>query len=65
MSVRSLSAAVDRDVFEPLDVRLRVAEHSTHERHVAADDCGLVSWQPGLQDGSVRRTLWNREFHTC
>lgn len=40
--VRSLSAAVDDDVFEPLDVRLRVAEHAAHEHNVAAHDGGLV-----------------------
>lgn len=63
VSVRSLSAAVDRDVFEPLDVRLRVAEHSTHKRHVAANDRRLVSRQTGLQDGPVRRALWKTKFN--
>ena len=62
VSVWPLSAAVDGDVFEPLDVRLRVAEHSAHKRHVATDDGGLVGRQTGLQDRPVRRTLWNRKL---
>lgn len=56
-SVWPLSAAVHSDVFEPLDVRLRVTEHSTHELHITTNDCSLVGRQTGLQDGSVRRTL--------
>lgn len=59
MPVWSLSAAVDGDVFEPLDVRLRVAEYSTHEGHIAANHCGLVGRETRLQDGSVRGTFWN------
>lgn len=61
VSVHCLPAAVHRDVFEPLEVRLRVAEHAAHERHVAADDRRLIGRQAGLQDGSVRRALCKRE----
>lgn len=58
-SVWSHCAAVDRDVFEPLDVRLRVAEHAANKRHIAANDCGLVGGQTELQERPVRRALWN------
>lgn len=57
-SVWSHCAAVDRDVFEPLDVRLRVAEHAAHKRHIAANDCGLVGGETKLQERPVRRALW-------
>lgn len=51
--VRPLPAAVDGDVFEPLDVGLRVTEHSAHEGHVAADHRRLIGRQARLQDGPV------------
>ena len=60
MSVRPLPAAVDHDVFEPLDVRLRVAEHPAHELHVGPNHHRLVGGQPGLQDRPVGGTLWRR-----
>lgn len=58
-SVWSHCAAVDHGVFEPLDVRLRVAEHAANKCHIAANDCGLVGGQTELQERSVRRALWN------
>lgn len=51
--VRPLPAAVHCDVFEPLDVWLRVTEHSAHKGHVAADHRRLIGRQARLQDGSV------------
>lgn len=62
VSIWSFSAAVDSDVFEPLDVRLWVTEHSAHKLHITADNCSLISWQTGLQDRSVRRTFCSREI---
>lgn len=50
-------AAVDLDVLQPLDVRLRVAEHLALKLHVAAHHHGPVGWQAGLQDGPVGGAL--------
>lgn len=61
MPVRSVAASVHHDVFEPLYVRLRVAEHLTHELHVSAHDGGPVRWETGIQDGPVWRTLCNMD----
>lgn len=58
VTIWSFSASVDRDVLEPLDVRLWVAEHATHECHITTNNCSLVSGQSCLQDWSVRRTFW-------
>lgn len=55
--VRTDSAPVQLDVLQPLDVRLRVAEHLALELHVAAHHGGAVGGQPGLQDGSVGGAL--------
>lgn len=55
------AAAVDLDVFQPLDVRLRVAEDLALKRHVAAHHRRAVGGQAGLQDGPVGGALWRRE----
>lgn len=57
--VRTNSAPVDLDVFQPLDVRLRIAEHLALKLHVAAHHCGAVSRQAGLQDWPVGGALCN------
>lgn len=57
MSIRGLSAAIDGDVFEPPDVRLRVTEHAAHKLHVTADLRRLVGRQTGLQDRPVGGAL--------
>lgn len=52
-AVRAVAAAVDLDVLQPLDVRLRVAEHFALELHVAAHHCGAVGGEAGLEDRPV------------
>lgn len=51
------STPVHLNVLQPLDVRLRVAEHFAHKLHVAANHRRAVSRQPRIQDGPVRRAL--------
>jgi len=51
--VRRMAAAVHHNVLQPLDVRLRVAEHAAHEVHVASDHSRLIGRQPGLQERPV------------
>lgn len=63
-TIRANSAPVELDVLQPLDVRLRVAEHFALKLHVAAHHCGAVSGQAGLQDGPVGRALCNTKKHT-
>lgn len=46
------SAPVHLDVFQPLDVSLRVAGHFAPELHIAAHRRRDISRQAGLQDGS-------------
>lgn len=48
-----MAAAVDLDVLQPLNVRLRVAEHFALKLHVAAHHRGAVSWEAGLKDRPV------------
>lgn len=57
-AVRTLAAAVDLDVLQPLDVRLRVAEHFALKLHVAAHHCGAVCWEAGLKDRPVWGAFW-------
>lgn len=52
-AVGTVAAAVDLDVLQPLDVRLRVAEHFALELHVAAHHRGTVSREAGLKDRPV------------
>lgn len=61
MPVRSVMASVHHDVFEPLYVRLWVAEHLTHKLHVSAHDSGPVRWKTGVKDGPVWRSLCNMD----
>lgn len=56
-AVRAVAAAVDLDVFQPLDVRLGVAVDLTVELHVAAHLHRLIGRQACLEDGPVRGTL--------
>ena len=60
-AVGAVAAAVDLDVFQPLDVRLSVAVNLTVELHVAAHHYRLIGWQARLEDGSVRGALWERK----
>lgn len=60
-AVRAVAAAVDLDVFQPLDVRLGVTVNLTVELHVAAHHHCLIGRQASLEDGPVRRTLWDRK----
>lgn len=61
-AVRTVAAAVDLDVLQPLDVRLRVAEHFALELHVAAHHCGAVCWEAGLKDRPVRGAFCRMEM---
>lgn len=44
-------------MLQPLNVRLWITVHLTHELHVAAQGYSLVGRQPCLKDGSVRRSF--------
>lgn len=59
-AVRPQTAAVDLDVLQPLDVRLRVAEDLALKSHIAAHHRRAVGGQAGLEDGSVGGALWRR-----
>lgn len=52
-------ASIHHNVFEPLYVRLGVAEHLTHKLHISAYDGSSVCWKTGIQDGPVWRSLCN------
>lgn len=56
-AVGAIAAAVDLDVFQPLDMRLGVAVHLTMKLHVAAHHHRLIGWQACLEDRPVRGTL--------
>lgn len=60
-AVGPLAAAVHLDVFQPLDVRLRVAVNLTMELHVTAHLHRLVGRQPRLEDGPVGGALCGGE----
>lgn len=47
-TIKTNSAPVDLNVLQPLDMRLRVAEHLALKLHVAAHHCGAISWQASL-----------------
>jgi len=50
-------AAVHLDVFQPLDVGLRVAVDLADKLHVAAQGHRFVGGEPCLQDGPMRGAL--------
>lgn len=56
-AVRAVPAAVDLDVFQPLDVRLGVTVNLTVELHITAHHHCLIGWQTRLEDGPVRGAL--------
>ena len=56
-AVGSDAAPVDLDVFEPLDVRLRVRKHFALELHITAHHSRAVRRESSLEDRPVRRAL--------
>lgn len=55
----SNKAPVDLYMFQPLNVRLWVAEHFTLKVHITADHNRAIGWQASLQDWPVGRALCN------
>lgn len=56
-AVGAVAAAVDFDVFQPLDVRLGVTVNFTVKLDIAAKHHRLIGWQARLEDGPVRGAL--------
>lgn len=58
-TIGSDAASIDHNVFQPLNVRLWVAEHFAFKLHVAAHHYGTIGRQTSLQDRPVWGALCN------